>query len=475
MDLWVTSFSPKYIEYRHWQKLTKIDDLHYHINVMNTLKKLTYNISRHRQLAAIMFTDIVGYTSLMGKNEAKAMEQVHQSHEIQKRLVEEFEGNWVKEMGDGVMCSFSSATDAIYCALEIQEQLFLQKDLNLRIGIHLGEVLVEDGDIFSDGVNIAFRLQSIAEPGGIYLSESVQKAIRGQTDIHTVYLGELQLKNVDYQVKTYALSGEGLPPVMNGLVKRLSRRVWIETKRKILHRTGLVYLSLACILLSLIPWIPLLKHIQYFLTSSLLFGFMVSMVLAWFFEKSPNGFIRISSHKSLENPYSNIQKKPFTNNAIVLALMVLLLGINAFTIVENNHIAPLHGQVVKSIAVLPFCNLSNDSEQIYFADGIQEDILTLLSKNSQLDVRSRTSTLLYRNKEDKNMEEIGMELSVAHVLAGSVRRIGNIVRVSVQLIEVDTDSHIWSEVYDRELTDILAIQQELAASISNVISVRLTK
>jgi adenylate cyclase len=177
----------------------------------------------------------------------------------------------------------------------------------------------------------------------------------------------------------------------------------------------------------------------------------------------------------LENPYSNIQKKPFTNNAIVLALMVLLLGINAFTIVENNHIAPLHGQVVKSIAVLPFCNLSNDSEQIYFADGIQEDILTLLSKNSQLDVRSRTSTLLYRNKEDKNMEEIGMELSVAHVLAGSVRRIGNIVRVSVQLIEVDTDSHIWSEVYDRELTDILAIQQELAASISNVISVRLTK
>ena len=431
-------------------------------------------MSQHRHLAAIMFTDIVGYTALMGKDEAKAMDLVHQSRDLQKGLVEEFEGNWLKEMGDGVMCSFPSASDAVYCALEIQEQIFLHHDLQLRIGIHLGEVLIEDGDIFSDGVNIASRLQSIAEPGGIYLSDSVQKAIRGQTDIHTVYLGEMQLKNVDYRVKTYALRGEGIPLAVYSGQKNLSGRIWAEIKRRNLHRAGFVYLSLACILLSLIPWIPLLKHIQYFLTSSLLFGFIVSMVLAWFFERSPDGIITISSRKSWENPYSDRQKKPLTSNAIVLALMIILLGINAFTVVDNENIEPRQDPVKRSIAVLPFFNLGEDADQRYFGDCIQEDILTQLSKNPKLDVRSRTSTLRYRNEEDKSMEEIGLELGVAHVLEGSFRKDGNKVRVTAQLIDVQSDSHIWSEVYDRDLNDILAVQQELASSITSMIEARFT-
>ena len=108
-------------------------------------------MSKCRHLAAIMFTDIVGYTALMGRDEAKAMRHVHCSRAIQKRLVSEFEGEWLKDMGDGVMCSFPSASDAVYCALEVQEKLFKCEDLQLRIGIHLGEVLVEDGDIYSDG------------------------------------------------------------------------------------------------------------------------------------------------------------------------------------------------------------------------------------------------------------------------------------------------------------------------------------
>ena len=430
-------------------------------------------MSQHRHLAAIMFTDIVGYTALMGKDEAKAMDLVHQSHNIQKQLVQEFEGSWLKEMGDGVMCSFPSASDAVYCALEIQEQLFKHQDLLLRIGIHLGEVLIENGDIFSDGVNIAARLQAIAEPGGIYLSESVQKATRGQTDIQTAYLGELRLKNIDYGVKTYALRGEGLPPVINGAAKRLPGRVWAEVKRRNLHGAGTLYLSLACILLSLIPWIPLLKHIQYFLTSSLLFGFIISMVLAWHFKKSPGGFVRISSQKSWKDPYLNTQRKSLTSNAIVLALMLILLVINAFTIVENKDIAPLQDSIKRSVAVLPFCNLSTDPEQTIFGDCIQEDILTQLSKNPILDVKSRTSTLQYRNQETKNMVEIGRELGVNHVLEGSIRRAGNTVRVTAQLIDVQSDSHIWSEVYDRELTNALDIQQEIAAAIAYVIASRL--
>ena len=137
-------------------------------------------MSKQRHLAAIMFTDIVGYTALMGKNEAKAMDSVQLESFGSKKTGQRVRGiNWLKEMGDGALSTFSSASDAVYCALEIQEQL-KEHDLELRIGIHLGEILVEDGDVFSEGVNIASRLQAIAEPGGIYLSESVQKAIRGQ-------------------------------------------------------------------------------------------------------------------------------------------------------------------------------------------------------------------------------------------------------------------------------------------------------
>ena len=194
-------------------------------------------MSKQRHLAAIMFTDIVGYTALMGRNEVKTMDFIHQNRSIQKRLVKEFGGEWLKEIGDGTMCTFSSASDAVYCALEIQEHL-QKHDLQLRIGIHMGEVLKKDGEIYGDGVNIASRLQAIAEPGGIYMSYSIQKAIRDQSDIQAIYLGELHLKNFNFAVKTYALRGNGLPPVINGAAKRLSGGIWAQVKHRYLHRTG---------------------------------------------------------------------------------------------------------------------------------------------------------------------------------------------------------------------------------------------
>ena len=164
-----------------------------------------------RQLAAIMFTDIVGYTAMMGKDEPKAMEMVRKNRDIQKPLIEKYNGSLLKEMGDGNLASFQTASDAIYCAREIQQALFNNKELNLRIGIHLGEIRIEGGDIYGDGVNVASRLETIADPGGIYISDTVQKSIRSQPDIQTAYLGELELKNVDYPVKTYAIRGEFLP------------------------------------------------------------------------------------------------------------------------------------------------------------------------------------------------------------------------------------------------------------------------
>jgi len=164
-----------------------------------------------RQLAAIMFTDIVGYTALMGKDSDKAMQLVRKSQEIQKPLVEKHNGKWLKEMGDGAMAQFSTALDSVKCALEIQRISRADFDADLRIGIHSGDITIENDDVYGDGVNIASRLESIADPGGIYISESIEKAIRGQGDVQAKYLGEIKLKNVDYGVRTYALQGTGLP------------------------------------------------------------------------------------------------------------------------------------------------------------------------------------------------------------------------------------------------------------------------
>jgi class 3 adenylate cyclase/TolB-like protein len=179
---------------------------------------------QERRLAAIMFTDIVGYTALMGSDTQKALDLLHKNRAIQKPLIEKYGGKWLKEMGDGILAQFNSAIDSVYCALEIQRSAKTALDGKIRIGIHLGDVTVENEDVFGDGVNIASRLQSIADPGGIYVSESIHHAIRGSVDIQSQFLGEVQLKNVDYLVKTYYLEGEGLPRPSKKRKKELFRK-----------------------------------------------------------------------------------------------------------------------------------------------------------------------------------------------------------------------------------------------------------
>ena len=138
-----------------------------------------------RRLAAIMFTDIVGYTALMGSDEDKAFQVLRQNRDIQQSLIHKYHGEWLKEMGDGILAQFSSATDSVQCAIDIQKQARKELGAQIRIGIHLGDVTFENNDVFGDGVNIASRLQSIADPGGIYISESIHNAIRSQKDIES--------------------------------------------------------------------------------------------------------------------------------------------------------------------------------------------------------------------------------------------------------------------------------------------------
>jgi len=182
-------------------------------------------MKQSRKLAAIMFTDIVGYTALMGKDEAKALQLLHKNRDLVKPLVQGHDGEWLKEIGDGTLSSFASAVEAVNCALEIQQSLKDDPDLSLRIGIHIGDVVVEEGDVFGDGVNVASRLEPIAAPGGICISGRVYDDIRNKPDIETVYLGEQSLKNVDHPVKVYALTGEGLP-VPEGLMEASENARW---------------------------------------------------------------------------------------------------------------------------------------------------------------------------------------------------------------------------------------------------------
>ncbi len=164
-----------------------------------------------RRLAAIMFTDIVGYTALMGRDTEKGLELIRRNREIQIPLIKKHGGKWLKEMGDGTLAQFDSAIDSVLCAKEIQKITRKKLGAKLRIGIHLGDVTIENEDVFGDGVNIASRLQSIADPGGIYFSESIYEVIRARKDIRCKILGDIQLKNVDHTVKTYYLKGKGLP------------------------------------------------------------------------------------------------------------------------------------------------------------------------------------------------------------------------------------------------------------------------
>ncbi|HEX9804627.1 MAG TPA: adenylate/guanylate cyclase domain-containing protein, partial [Candidatus Dojkabacteria bacterium] len=331
-----------------------------------------------RKLVAIMFTDIVGYTMMMGKDSNKTLEFLRMNRHNQKLLVEKHNGSFLKEMGDGTMASFQSALDAVLCAVEIQESL-TKEDYKLRIGIHSGDIVAEEGEIYGDGINIASRIQSVCDPGGIYITEPVHKAIRG-SDVPVKYLGELQLKNVDYPVKTYAIQSTGLPsPKIN----------YKSTRKTRLFRllTATTFLAVAII------------------------AFLI-----------------------FKNPGSN------------------------YNVVSDIN--------TKSLVVLPLDNLSNDPSQNYFSDGMTEDITTKLCKISDLKITSRTSAMQYK-KATKSLREIGSELGVNYIVEGSLRRIRDSLRISIQLIDAINDIHLWAEEYNRPFEDIFSLHSEIAAHIAS--------
>ena len=338
-----------------------------------------------------MFTDIVGYTSLMGKDETAAYHLLKQNRKVQKPLIEKHRGQWLKEIGDGVLASFQTISDAVICAIEIQLRCTEEHDLNLRIGIHLGEVIVEDGDVFGDGVNIASRLESLAPAGGIYISESVYRNIKNKTEISAIFVREETLKNVDHPVRIYEID------------VRASEIVTPE----------------------------------------------VSVV-----ESMPD----------VKTRFKGWIKPVFIIPLIVLAAVVAYLVYNNLRI--NKNITEISEQETreKSIAVLPFVNMSNDPDQDYFSDGLSEELLNLLAKIPELKVIGRTSSFSFKGKNE-DLREIGRKLGVSYLMEGSVRKSGDKIRVTAQLINAADGSHLWSDIYDRELMEIFAVQDEIASKV----------
>ena len=335
-------------------------------------------MSQDRRHAAIMFTDIVGYTKLMGEDEDRAFEVLKKNQEIHNELIEQFNGTLIKEMGDGMLVSFDLASDAVRCAIEIQNTS-KEQGIPLKIGIHQGEVVFADADVLGDGVNIASRLQENAEAGSINLSGRVNSDVKNKAGISTRFVEEKTFKNVDEPIKVYQVVGDDEQPA-----------TVVEKKRKIGN-----------------------KYLYYMLGG-------VIIVLAVLFIR--NYLPQSSSPSGIDPPIT--------------------------------------------IAVLAFDDQSPDGDQEWLGDGMADEILNVLAKVNGLQVTGKTSSFSFKGKDD-TITEIGEALGVKTVLEGSVSKIGNKLRITAQLIDVESDKHIWSDKYDRDATDIFSIIDEVAQNISS--------
>ena len=310
-----------------------------------------------RRLAAVLAADMVGYSRLMEVDERGTLARL-KTHRIEliDPAIAKNNGRIIKTTGDGMLVEFQSVVDAVLCATEVQRRMARRNAdvsparwMQFRIGINLGDVIVEDGDIFGDGVNIASRLEMLAEPGGICVSAAVRDQVDHRLDDVTFEdLGDQSVKNISRPIRVFRLRLEPDPAIP-------------------------------------------------------------------------------SEHVTDAAPATVVSRKP-------------------------------------SIAVLPLVNMSGDPEQEFFVDGLSEDIITELSRFHELLVISRNSTFVHKGKAVK-VQEVAREFGVDYVLEGSVRKSGDRIRVTVQLIDGETDRHIWAERYDRELEDIFAIQDEMTRAI----------
>ena len=427
---------------------------------------------RRKKLVAIVSTEIHDLDSIVDTDFNNGMELLEKTRVVQKKYVDSYGGTIISSKRQSSILSFPTASDALLCSKEIQRELAKEVDLSLKLGMHIGEAIIENGDLYGEGVEIANKLRNAAEPGGIYMTDSVLKAIHRSNKDHTIYLGQIMANSGKNRFSVHAVRANYLSQTGNVYDNNIKGSFWAAVQRRNLPRVITSYFLVSLILYGIAITLPALNPYRTWIIGALGLGLIIGIVLAWFYEKGPQGFVLINSIKSWENPYSEKRKKPLTSNVALVTLVVIAVGIGMFHFLGNKTRKPLLG--AKSIAVLPFANLSDDPNQSYFVDGIQEDILIHLAKISELQVKSRSATLQYKDSKNLRLKQVGRDLGVAHVLEGSVRKAGNQLRITAKLIDVESENHIWSEAYDRSLTDIFSIQSEVAASIANRLNVKLS-
>jgi len=361
--------------------------------------------SVERKLAAILSADVVGYSRLMGEDEEGTLARLkaHRS-EVIDPTVAAHHGRIIKLMGDGVLVEFASVVDAVHCAAAIQRamaernrDLPVRARLELRIGVNLGDVIVEGDDLYGDGVNVAARLQALAEPGGVLISGTSFDHAKHKVDVGFRFLGHQMVKNIADPVRVYRVL----------LGRESAGRVLGEIRAGRSHWPLSVAGAATVLILGL-----------------LILG-------AWFGLGGLPG-----------------QQPAKTHNA------------------ELSEQRP-------SVAVLPFSNLSGNSEDEYFADGMTNDLITDLSKISGLMVIARNSSFTYKGRSLR-ARDAARDLGVRYLLEGSIRRAGGRIRINVQLSDSTADGHVWAERYDRDYADIFAVQDEVIGHIVAALALKLT-
>jgi class 3 adenylate cyclase/TolB-like protein len=396
-----------------------------------------------RKIAAILAADVAGYSRLMSADDEGTLVALKARRAIFDRLVAEFDGREFGSIGDSLMAQFASAVNAVRCAQAIQRAIAAENEtiapsrrMALRIGVNLGDVIEEDGALFGDGVNVAARLQSLAEPGGILISGFVYEQVRGKVDARFTFAGTREVKNIVEPVRAYEVSA----PVAAH---------WLDPVTAFLRRP----VALAGGYRFVAPVRPLDGN-------------------------DPTATIVVAEQRATVTEHAGstvnwrVWALPLVAVLLAAALWFAWGGKRDAAPADSSSTATQAGSL--RIAILPFENLSPDPANAYFADGLHEEILTSLARRAPaLAVVSRTTMMSYR-LAPKTVHEVAEELSATHILEGTVRREAQNVRLTVQLIDAKNDRQLWSQNYDRALINALTLQSEVAGQVAAQLSVQFT-
>jgi adenylate cyclase len=364
-----------------------------------------------RRLAAIVATDVVGYSRLMGEDETQTLAalKAHRK-ELIDPLIAEHKGHIVKTTGDGLLLEFPSVVEAVACAVAVQRAMIERnravpegRRIELRVGINIGDVIIEDGDIFGNGVNVAARLEQISEPGGICLSDDAYRQVRDKLDIQACDAGEQHLKNIANPVRVYRID----PASSATGIKRLSGIRGGRTSRLRLAMAGLAVILIA-----------------------------IAALAAW----------------------SGIGRAPAPEQQVA----------------SSTATKPDSGPVLPIVAVLPFTNQTSDESQEYFADGVTEEVINALGRFKNLRVIGRNAVLRYKGRQERQAE-IASELGATYMVDGSIKASKDRVRISAQLTEADAATVLWSDRYDGDLSDIFEFQDSIARHIAGTLAANISQ